>query len=182
MRGIARLVACSSLVFSLAVLPIGSRASTKVVVYRPAGMDVTATYAGRCSSPSQLSAQAHAVRCSAHLHGTYDPCFADGPGRAACPIDVARNRGIVVTVDKLPDPKPSRTGPSRPWAMRLSQGQFCIYAAHYSGQHGYPYSCGASVCAAPTLAPLNTTYEANCVPIAGHGHKPRPFFVATIWD
>ncbi len=168
------------LAFSL--VPLASSASTKVITYTPSGMHATATYSGHCSSPSHLSAQADALRCTAHLHGTYDPCFSAGPHRAACPIDVVKNRGVVVTVDRLPAPKPSHASANRPWAMRLAQGQFCIYAEHYSGQHGYPYSCGASACALPTLAPLNSTYEANCVPIAGHGHNPRPFFVATVWD
>jgi hypothetical protein len=173
--------ACMGAALWVALIPAAAAASTKVVTYRPAAMHAIATYAGHCPSASHVTARADAVRCTVHLHGSYDPCFVESAHRVACPIDVVRDSGIVVTVANLPPATAGGDG-HRPWAMRLSQGQFCIYAGHYTGQKGYPYSCGATACSAPTLAPLNTTYEANCVPVAGHGHNARPFFVATLWE
>jgi hypothetical protein len=173
--------ACVGAALAIALVPAAAAASTKTVAYRPAAMHATATYAGRCPSASHLTSRADAVRCTVHLHGTYDPCFVESAHRVACPIDVVHDSGIVVTVANLPHATP-RSDARRAWAMRLSQGQFCIYAGHYTGQAGYPYSCGATVCSVPALAPLNTTYEANCIPVAGHGHNPRPFFVATLWE
>jgi hypothetical protein len=156
-------------------------AATKVVNYQPAGMHATSTYSGSCSAASSLSAQPDAYRCTARLHGSYDPCFAQAPGRVACPIDLVHDSGVELTVAQLPKRAASAAPSSRPWAMRLTQGQFCISARGYTGQHGYAYACGASACAAPTLAPLNTTYETNCVAIAGDAKRPRPFFVRTLW-
>jgi len=173
--------ACVGAALSIALIPAAAAASTKVVTYQPVGMHATATYAGRCSSASHLTARADAVRCTAHLHGLYDPCFVESAHRVACPIDVVHDSGIVVTVTSLPLATAGSNAHGA-WAMRLSQGQFCVNAGHYTGQKGYPYSCGATACSTPALAPLNTTYEANCVPIAGHGHNPRPFFVATLWE
>jgi hypothetical protein len=102
-------------------------------------------------------------------------------GRLACPIDLVHDSGILLTVTALPTPSPGRKPPSHPWAMRLTQGQFCVYAHGFTGLHGFGYSCGESACSAPTLPPLSSTYQTNCTPLATSQPQPRPFFVSTIW-
>lgn len=175
-RGVA-LGAAAALCWSSAA----SAAATKIVHYDAAHMTATATYAGTCEGPSQLSGQADAYRCHAASQGHYDPCYAQGAHKLACPIDLVKKTGIDVTVTALPTPDPNRKQPAHPWAMHLVQGQFCIYAHGYTGLQGYGYSCGTIACSAPTLLPLNTTYQSNCTPIASAKPQPRPFFVATIW-
>jgi len=178
----SRLSSLAAIAAIAAFVPAAVAASpTKVVEYQAAHMAATATYAGSCEGRSHLSAQHDAYRCHAPSHGRYDPCFAEGTSTVACPINVLKNTGVAITVTALPPASPSDPAPKQPWAMKLTQGQFCIHAPGFTGLHGYGYSCGTIACAAPALAPLERTYEANCTAVAATKPQPRPFFVATIY-
>src|SRR5579872_7234003 len=80
---------------------------TQVVVYHPGSMHVTQTISGMCWESSIASARRDAFRCII-ANIIHDPCFALDAQDVACPVDVVRDRGIVVRIASTPSTRERR--------------------------------------------------------------------------
>ncbi len=172
----------------------GAAGTRRVVFdpYSPGGtllgtIIVTETVSGSCVTPGVAGTSSY--RCFAQPGSSvYDPCFA--PPRATtgplvCVADPALPAATRVDVGTLPSEPAS--GPARqPWAMRLSNGQTCVFvAAAWDGLGPFacrtPASSGASVadCHQPTKA--RPRWVADCQATEAVSSPFRSMQVVTIW-
>jgi hypothetical protein len=150
-----------------------SASATIVSAYHPSGMRVTATLRGNCWTQSIAVARTDAYRCMVG-NDIYDPCFAEGPRRVACPSDLATNRGIVIVVASL---SPNTFSQRTAWAMRLGNGAICEVTTG-TGIAGYPFGCTSSlICSAPRRSAGG--YVARCADARRHARGS--FAVVRIW-
>jgi len=163
---------------------------TQVVVYHPGSMHVTQTISGMCWESSIASARRDAFRCII-ANIIHDPCFALDAQDVACPVDVVRDRGIVVRIASTPSTRANvgAPGATAPWTFILASGSLCALGTG-TVISDFPYFCrGSLVCAQPaSLGGDARRFWAECgkvVPASGASPPGVPahraYAVRTMW-
>jgi hypothetical protein len=133
-------------------------AGTERITYQPfvgsridPSLEIQATDSGRCLQYGGGAAGRYYYRCfgdrtvGGHI-SLYDPCFAGSQGTSmplVCPSDPSTDRVVSFTATSVDASTSIPWTSTRPWAMRLSDGQTCLFvAAAWSGLG--PYGCQSS--------------------------------------
>lgn len=150
---------------------------TRVISYQPfmasgikPNLHVSARLTGTCIRYGGGVARRYYYRCFAKTGGIYDPCFAGGQGTAkplVCPLKPTSDDVVELRVEEITMTLPPWKA-VRPWAMRLTSGEVCVFvSAAWSGLG--PYDCQAS---------SNTSAVADC----RQPHSSKPSWTASCQD
>ena len=148
-------------VFLLLVSSAGQAvASTEVVNYNPAHMQVARTVSGSCWTSSIAAQRPDAFRCTSG-NEIYDPCFTSAKGQVRCPTDLRHNRGTLIDLTSaLPSNTNVRSGEA--WAFELATGGMCVMGTG-TVSPGFPFYCTAPpVCSEPKRSGNSSSYETMC--------------------
>ena len=152
-----------------------------------ATLQVTHTVSGTCVSPGVAGATSY--RCFAQPGSSiYDPCFApahatSGPLTCvAAPTDID---AVAFDVGALPS-APAGVPATRPWAMRLVNGQVCVLVAAAWGGLG-PFACPRPAAVAASVADCHVPEQATpwwsaaCQPQQSASSPFAALQVDTVW-
>lgn len=169
--------------FALSAAPAAAvptvAAHTNAVIFNAKSMRVTVRESGYCWTNSIASQRSDAYRCMVG-NAIHDPCFALGAGSVACPLDLAANSGLLISLTK---PLPAAASNANAFQMQLASGARCGIGTGTTIPD-YPFYCtGNLVCSAPPPGPPHDAVFVRCATAAnGKVGKAGSYLVTTLYE